>query len=125
MGWFKVDDKLHSHPKRWAAGLPAMGLWAVAGSWAAGHETDGFVPKSMVSALGGRANLARTLCEVGLWEEVESGYCFHDWEAINPRHADLEAQRAAHRERTQKWRDKARSKKTGRFEGVATAEAEP
>jgi len=43
MPWFKVDDALHSHPKTRKAGLAAMGLWVVAGSFSASYMTSGFI----------------------------------------------------------------------------------
>lgn len=36
--WFRVDDKLHTHEKALLAGVPAMGLWVMCGSWCASHE---------------------------------------------------------------------------------------
>lgn len=44
MPWFNADSKMHSHPKIRAAGLEAMGLWPVSGTYAAEFLTDGFVP---------------------------------------------------------------------------------
>ncbi|WP_168928746.1 hypothetical protein [Sinomonas albida] len=35
MPWFNADSKMHSHPKIRAAGLEAMGLWPVSGTYAA------------------------------------------------------------------------------------------
>jgi len=82
MVWFKVDDKLHSHPKAVAASLAALGLWTVAGSWAGDHTTDGDVPESMVWLLSrGATELADELVKCGLWRRTKSGYRFHEWEA--------------------------------------------
>ena len=109
MSWFKVDDKLHSHPKRHRAGLRAMGLWVVAGSWAGDQLTDGFIPADMLTALGGKPADAKALVDAGLWERVESGWCFHDWEGRNPTREDVEAERAAWRKRQQEARERARA----------------
>ncbi len=66
MPWFKVDDKLHDHRKARAAGATAMGVWVLAGSWAADNLTDGFVPASVLGRWG-RPREASRLVEVGLW----------------------------------------------------------
>lgn len=101
MTWFKVDDNLHSHPKRHQAGLRAMGLWVIAGSWASAHLTDGFVPKHMLASLGGQSKDARSLVESGLWLAEEDGWQFHDWEAQNPTREDVEGKR-------EDWRNRQR-----------------
>lgn len=111
MAWFKVDDKLHSHPKRYRAGMPAMGLWVIAGSWASDHLTDGFIPADMLGALGGRPAHVRALIDAGLWVEVEGGWCFHDWEGSNPTRDDVETQRADWRRRQQEARERARQRR--------------
>ena len=52
MAWMKLDDKFHSSrkvnsiPKRHR--FQAVGLWAIAGSWVAGEQTDGFVPERVI-----------------------------------------------------------------------------
>lgn len=99
MAWFKVDDKLHSHPKRHRAGLRAMGLWVVAGSWCGDQLTDGFVPTDMLMALGGKPADAAALVTAGLWVVVDGGWRFHEWAAMNPAKTDIETQRAEWRQR--------------------------
>lgn len=94
MPWFKVDDQLHAHPKRHRAGLRAMGLWVIAGSWSSSQLTDGIVPEDMLSALGGRKADAAALVAAGLWDETPGGWCFHDWGNQNPTRDDVESQRA-------------------------------
>jgi hypothetical protein len=49
MSWFRVDDTLAAHPKTRRAGLAAMGLWTVAGSWSSQQLTEGFVPDWFVA----------------------------------------------------------------------------
>jgi len=104
MTWFKVDDKLHDHRKRRLAGLPAMGLWAVAGSWSADNDTYGFIPADVVGRWAGNARaLAKKLVDVGLWvpteQDGEAGWRFHDWDDFQPTKAEREADKAAARER--------------------------
>ena len=106
VAWFKVDDKLHSHPKRYRAGLRAMGLWVVAGSWCGDHLTDGFVPADMLRALGGKPSDAAALVDAGLWEACPDGWIFHQWDGQNPTRDDVEFQRAEWRRRQQEARDR-------------------
>jgi hypothetical protein len=96
MAWFKVDDQLHDHRKARAAGKSAMGVWVLAGSWCSERENDGFVPSSVLSRWGTKAD-ARRLVTAGLWVEGvldgEPGWWFHDWTIFQPDAATLRAQR--------------------------------
>lgn len=105
MTWFKVDDNLAFHAKVVAAGNPALGLWVRAGSWSAQQLTDGFVPDHMLAALGTKQQ-AQRLVDVRLWERVEGGYTFHEWELRQPSRGDVEAERAAARDRMREMRAK-------------------
>jgi len=71
MVWFKVDDGFAFHPKALAAGNAALGLWVRAGSWCGHNLTNGFMPASMLGALGGRVRDAQKLIDAGLWTKVE------------------------------------------------------
>lgn len=107
MTWMKVDDRLHAHRKARVAGLPAMGLWVLTGSWAADTLSDGFIPAGQPYAWGGpdTPELAHRLVEAGLWLPTdhlgEKGWMFHDWQDFQPMRADVMAQREA-------WREKKR-----------------
>lgn len=96
MPWFKVDDQLHDHRKARAAGKAAMGVWVLAGSWCSERENDGFVPASVLSRWGTKAD-AKRLVEAGLWVggvlDGEPGWWFHDWTIFQPDAATLRAQR--------------------------------
>lgn len=81
MTWFKVDDRLHSHPKIRRAGTEAVGFWVICGSYCADHLTDGFVSRiDAIHYAGGseaRAeSLASRLVDAGLWEVVDGGWRF-------------------------------------------------
>lgn len=97
--WFKIDDNFWGSAKRMACTPDAIGLWATAGSWCSQQLTDGFVPKHVLPVLGGTARLAQKLVSVGLWEEVDDGWHFHDWSDYQPTKAAVEAERSAARER--------------------------
>jgi len=98
MPWFKVDDKLHDHRKARAAGATAMGVWLLAGSWAADNLTDGFIPAAILPRWG-RPRDATRLVEVGLWhadeQDGEKGWRFHEWDERQPTRAQKLEERAA------------------------------
>jgi hypothetical protein len=109
MTWFKVDDRLHGHRKARIAGPAAMGLWVLAGSWAADQLTDGFVPRSQVHAFAENAlELVERLVSVELWLPTvqlgEDGWLFHDWTDFQPTKADVMARREFEREKKRKKR---------------------
>lgn len=82
--WFKVDDKLHSHPKWLDLSKSARALWVTAGSWAADQCTDGLVPRHLLARLDGKVSDAADLVRVGLWEVCDGGWIFHDWATYQP-----------------------------------------
>lgn len=104
MPWFRVDDTLSSHPKSRAAGLPAMGLWALAGSYAAQYLTEGFVPEWYVLSWAQGKKHAASLVSAGLWVVVDGGWQFHQWDERQPSKEHVEAERMKTRERVAKWR---------------------
>jgi hypothetical protein len=110
--WFNVDDGFHSHPKAYAAGLEAIGLWTIAGSWSAKHLTNGFISHQTLAKLHPNRNrtwLVRRLVSAGLWEEVgDEGWQFHEWndDGRNPTPEQVKAAKAANRERQQRYRDR-------------------
>src|ERR1051326_4951718 len=99
MPWFKVDDKIHDHEKARKAGVAAMGLWSLAGSWCMDNLKDGFVPEGVPIrwARNYRA-LATALVKAGLWTEAvkdgEKGWLFHDWLKYQPSAAKVRKDRA-------------------------------
>lgn len=113
MVWFKVDDKLHSHVKAMRAGAEAMGLWVLAGSWAADHLTDGWVPDYAAVRLSAHAEQdAERLVAAGLWvpgeHEGDKGWWFHDWaENGQPTRVAVMAERQYNARKTALHRDPA------------------
>lgn len=96
MTWFKVDDGLHSHRKAVRAGVPAMGLWVLAGSWCADHLTDGFIPDYMAARIDrDYEDNATRLVDAGLWEPAEKagdkGWQFHEWVEQQPTREEVQA----------------------------------
>lgn len=121
MVWFKVDDRFHHHPKAIAAGLAALGLWTVAGSWSVDNLTDGFIPRHVLASLSPdahRGRLAKRLVEAGLWDEVPGeGWQFHDWgdDGRQKTSEQVKAERKATRERQARFREAHRNGVTNAF----------
>jgi hypothetical protein len=112
VSWAKLCDTLHGHPKAAAAGLEAMGIWALALSHCGAYLTDGHITRATALRIAGTPEvlerLAATLVRVGLWESSGDGWQFHDYLAYNPSraevHAEREAKRAAgHRGAAKRW----------------------
>lgn len=118
MVWFKADDRLASSRKVLSIPRPlragAIGLWTLAGTWAAGEQTDGNVPSYMVEELGGSAELADALVAAGLWHETDDGFVFHDWAEYQPTRAFAEERRSKTAERVRNWRAKKDSEQPER-----------
>ncbi len=96
--WMKIDDGLHAHRKTRAVtkshptksrDAAPMGIWVIAGSWAAQNGTDGWVPEDELDRWDDewRALTAR-LVRTGWWwplqRDGEAGYGFNDWHDYNP-----------------------------------------
>lgn len=109
MSWFRIDDKLHDHPKwvgiktaaqaRASARSEARALaknaglaWFAAGVWGAGNNCDGIIPEAAADSIAPRAFLtedefhdaADLLVEAGLWRKLPKkrggpGWEVHDW----------------------------------------------
>lgn len=122
MPWFRVDDTLHSHPKIRRAGLAAMGLWTIAGSYSCQYLTEGFVPDWVVNSHKSGSRLAHILISSGLWErserDGETGYLFHDWDHFQMSKEEIEADREHNRERQRRFREKKREARNGVTNGV-------
>ncbi len=95
MSWFKVDDRLYSHPKWMATPHRARALWVTAGSWCAAEMTDGKVPRHALALLGGTPKDAAALVAAGLWRELKTGWIFHEWTIYQPDAASERAKRKA------------------------------
>jgi hypothetical protein len=121
MPWFKIDDTLHNHPKARKAGLAAVGLFTVGGSFCMAYKTDGFVPKWYVLSWPQGLKLANYLVTAGVpagfWEPVikngEEGWLVHDWEDYQPSADEIESDRKNARERQRKRRAKLRAARNG------------
>ncbi|WP_069743061.1 hypothetical protein [Streptomyces sp. EN23] len=115
MSWFKIDDGFHCHPKVFAAGTPAIGLYVRCGSWAAQQVTDGVVPKH-VAKMYGTPRMIKALVDAGLWHQKGHGcescpeldansYAIHQYLERNPSRVETELARKSKSERQQRWRE--------------------
>jgi len=114
--WMKVDDRLHGHPKARAAGLAAMGLWVLAGSYASAYiakNREGFVPATWIATLPRGNSNANRLVAVGLWTQEtvdgDAGFRFKDWLEINPSWEQEQARKEKERARQRRSRSAARA----------------
>lgn len=111
MAWAKLDDRFHSHPKAlqvWERDPAALGLYALALSWAADHKTDGLLPTEWINrqvpVQRDRDRLLATLQEAKLLESNGEGWLIHDYLDYNPSRAEEQAKREADAERQRRHR---------------------
>lgn len=98
MSWFRGDDRLHAHRKTRAVlrshpdktrDASPMGLWVLAGTWAAQNATVGWAPIEELDRWDDDwQDLAARLVDAGFWwPEIrggEQGFGFVNWEEYNP-----------------------------------------
>lgn len=106
MAWFNADDKMHSHPKVRAAGLEAIGLWTVCGTYCTDYLTEGVVPKWYVDSWPRGPRLAQRLVDASLWEAHPDGWRFLSWDEYQQSKNAIEEKRERWRKRQQAYRDK-------------------
>ncbi|MCJ1709274.1 HNH endonuclease [Microbacterium sp. VKM Ac-2923] len=94
MPWFKIDDGFWSHPKVLELSDAAITLWVRAGSYCAGHLTDGALTRATLRLLSAVPDDATELVAVGLWDVTPTGWEFHDWADYQPTREQVLAQRA-------------------------------
>jgi hypothetical protein len=105
--WFKVDDSFHSHPKILACSPAALGLWVVAGSWAAANPSDGFIPAHVLPRLMPNCDaLIEELIERRLWMRAKGGYRVRNWTEYQPSREEIETARRHAAERQRKRRQR-------------------
>ena len=98
--WVRIEDSFHDHPKVLAAGPRAVGLAVMALSYANRHLTDGHVTREVLRSLGGTRSDAAKLVKAGMWEvNGNAGWVIHDFAVYQPTRAQVQADRAAARQR--------------------------
>ena len=131
MAWFKLDDKVHSHPKTIMAGNAAFGLWARLGSYCSDHLTDGIVPREVAESYGTKPEI-KALLRVGFIEVADGGYRVHDYLDYNPPRVKVLEERRITAERVANFRRNKRTSNGGSNgvtgsvgNGVGTASPDP
>ncbi|WP_326646085.1 hypothetical protein OG884_15650 [Streptosporangium sp. NBC_01755] len=119
MAWARIDDAFDDNAKVLALlehddGVTAVGLWTLCLAWAhrntrRGGKAPGVIPASLPRRyLGpqGKA-MAALLVEVGLWDVLDGGWKFHDFEQYLPSDETKAARSAAGKLGAQKrWGNK-------------------
>jgi hypothetical protein len=107
MTWFKIDDKLHGHPKWTRCTSDAKALWTTVGSWCASYRMDGIVRPHDLVTLAAQTGLsplkarraADNLVENDMWTLFEDGWAFHNWTDFNPTRAQQKVSEEVEKER--------------------------
>ena len=96
MSWVRLDDHFFLNPKVIAAGRDACYLYIAGLTYAAGKQTNGFLPAASIPIIAamamiqigygpGRAqNRAKQLVDVGLWEKCAGGFMIREYLDYNP-----------------------------------------
>lgn len=122
MAWVRIDDHFTEHPKLVQAGPLGVAMQIAALCYANRHLTDGELPANIVARFMPTVcydpetgeeitwrDVADRLVEIGIWHKTESGYVIHDYLEYQPSKADVEAERAAARERMARIRSKRKA----------------
>ncbi|MGV0109812.1 hypothetical protein [Arthrobacter sp. CP30] len=112
MAWFNADDKMHSHPKVRRAGLEAIGLWLVCGTYCTDFLTDGKIPGWFVDSWPRGKTLAKKLIATDFWEADGDDYMFRNWAEYQRTKDRVLKDRARAKERKDAWL--ARQDRNGR-----------
>jgi hypothetical protein len=122
MTWAKLDDGLYDDPRTDAAGLHAMGLFAVALSYMGRYHTDGWITLERCRRLAGAQHgrrLALRLVAAGLWEtsdERPDAFRLVGWEALLLSAEEVEARSARAAEAGRRG-GQARAERARQFKG--------
>jgi len=93
--WAKLDDRLHDDDRTLAAGVDAMGLWAIALSYMGDRLTDGEISVERVRRIAGRRGdaLSTRLVDAGWWERTPTGFRLMSWQKYLISRSEVEANR--------------------------------
>ena len=101
MGWARIDDGFHDHPKVIGVSLEALGLWTKCLTWAHRHTSGapGYIPADLPKTYaGGRGKrLTDELVAHGLWDLAEFSDSFSEFSVAKLKFSDTKLQK------TQGW----------------------
>lgn len=104
-----IDVDIISHPKAFAAGVEAMGLWLWGQAHCKLHRTNGHVARmAALGAFAGKRNimLAKRLVDAGLWLAREDG----SWDVWNYEEKAPKLGQSKGAKRTADWRERERER---------------
>ena len=100
MSWVRMDDKFYANPKviqAWQRNGCSIGLYMMALTYAAQHETNGLVDQYLVKMLipsdEVRAEVVSVLIDCGLWNAHDNDYMINDYFEYNLSKKELAAMR--------------------------------
>lgn len=85
MGWARLDDSFHDHPKLIGLSLEALGLWTKCLTWAHRHHdverAVGFLPTGLPELFAGARGkkLGNELVTHRLWDSCDGGWVIHGY----------------------------------------------
>lgn len=112
MAWSRFEPGFSRHPKRMKAGPVASWLWVASVDHCTEFRTNGFLDKASLASLCPSLKVSElkraeaALVEVSSWLPCEGGYLVHGYLEHNLSAEQLEADRAASKERYRKWSGK-------------------
>ena len=124
MSWIKIDDNFADHPKFVALSNDAVATWARALGYCNRHMTDGKIGLAaarLCTRLPRPDKAIAELVKVGLWEQTEDGFQFHDYHQWNESRATRERKLNDAKERKERWKEQKRNGGGTRSDGVLTA----
>jgi len=109
--YVKLQTEIITDAKILMAGPEGFTLWAKGLAYSKQHLTDGYIPQECLQILGvglkKPEQIARKLCEIGLWENVEGGYTVgtDKWAKHQTTKEDVELKKAQNAERQRRYRE--------------------
>lgn len=118
MPWARLDDRLNDDAKFRSLSDGAFRLWICGLVYCQKNLTDGFIPEHEVETFKVRAKRSPCVVELctplvqiskgPLWHRVETGYQMHDYLHWNDSREKVVAERAAAKERQDRFKGKKR-----------------
>lgn len=106
MAYVRIDDSADDHPKVLQLTDSQFRLWVRGLCYCQKHLTDGFVPTVFVERIRRYRTDSQRLCEVGLLEQCQGGYQFHDYLEWNDSKDLTSARKKKAKDRKQAWLDR-------------------
>jgi len=128
MNWIKLDNNFLENRKIDSLSPLAKLLYLDGLLYSSRQMTDGFIPKTRVSAIEQRPLVAEILAvgewSNGLWTEVEDGFLIHDFLKYQKPKAYIEEVQRKNQEKLARWRAGKNGETKVETEGVTSSETE-